>query len=528
MNDQQLASLRKALRWRGATVEATGPDQVSLSTVVDGGASLDLSPLAEHAGTVAHVHLTLNSRRVGGPQPIVVRNLADNIDLSIVSQIAQPLRLSEIKSSVYLERTETLLHIDQLEARDLLVGSDASVATPLNCRTEIILRGGTILVRGRLQSLVFEGGFIDADSDAAISLITVRGDQELQLSKNPPQISTIRGEHFSRVSDAKLSLVNTTKDSRATTRLQVQQMVRDLRVDLGEKTALVVSDTAVNLKVTGAGALHFAKNANGYAVELDRGVALTCSENSSIMDLSGDVRLGGCAGAHLEGARGKGFTILGKVDGSTEADWSGSILIGFQTPPGLAGRRLLADLEGAYHLNPNASNISGWDQALTTNLSPVTWMYYLQSFRADRFQPARQNAEYLRELSRLAREKGAPGATRTKLGWCANRLRNQTADGVEWIALSFYRLIGYGERPLPALVTWLIAALLSTWVALSTTNASDFNETFGSMSLGPLAGIMRVDGSGAHVDGTGWLALRALVAIPLVTGLIALRNYVKS
>jgi hypothetical protein len=59
-------------------------------------------------------------------------------------------------------------------------------------------------------------------------------------------------------------------------------------------------------------------------------------------------------------------------------------------------------------------------------------------------------------------------SVRTKLAWCAYRIRHlQTIGKTERFILGAYRLIGYGERPMPAFILYLVFALVVTLVYLS-------------------------------------------------------------
>jgi len=138
---------------------------------------------------------------------------------------------------------------------------------------------------------------------------------------------------------------------------------------------------------------------------------------------------------------------IGKRRTSTE----GAVIRGFHLPRGLTGRVLLAELQEAYHLDPATGRLPGAEpeyrlpHALRTEDLGAA---LLGSAPGDADAGnLRQDAELLRELRRLTSTKGAPGSTRSMVGWCSYRLRHATTSGlVERVALSGYRVLGYGER----------------------------------------------------------------------------------
>ena len=101
------------------------------------------------------------------------------------------------------------------------------------------------------------------------------------------------------------------------------------------------------------------------------------------------------------------------------------------------------------------------------------------------------------------------------------------------MALSAYRTLGYGERPLPAFLLWFLMSLTLAGPVLALEGAAfDWSgwdrllTEAGRLALGPLSGLLK----GGTLSGgdLAEVAARALTAIPLVTGSLALRNYVKS
>jgi hypothetical protein len=262
---------------------------------------------------------------------------------------------------------------------------------------------------------------------------------------------------------------------------------------------------------------------------------LSAGSAAMLEGLSGVVEVDLLRGAHLAG--GAGGVQLASVESGGLTD---SVLTGFTVPRGLPGRQLLTEMSSAFHLDPHTPDLPGWDKRWQWTLRGIS--RYREARTAPEANATRRqlkhqrqlyhDAEFLRELQRLVVDKGAPGSTRSRVGWCAYRLRELTSTRTERVALCVYRWVGYGERPLPALLTWLIVATLSaaivlggrpdlSWGGLSRLAVETLRQ-----ATGPLAGLLH--GGESDVERDWEYLLRAAVAVPLVTGLLALRNYVKS
>lgn len=249
---------------------------------------------------------------------------------------------------------------------------------------------------------------------------------------------------------------------------------------------------------------------------------LSAAPATVVSGLAGPWRLNEVAGTHVSGGP-RGFELVGIAAFSeSRADTvRDAVVTGFSLPSPTERRSAVAALEAAHHVDPRTSALPGagrryrWPRPLFLRRAPE------MSARLA------EDAEFVDALARLAREKGAPGATRTKIAWCAYRLRHLAARSVwERLTLAGYRLLGYGERPAPALLCWLLLAVLSAAVSVWAVDpqASAIDE-FLSYAFAPAGVLMR---TGATAEPHAWqYLLRAVVAVPLVTGLIALRNFVK-
>ena len=77
--------------------------------------------------------------------------------------------------------------------------------------------------------------------------------------------------------------------------------------------------------------------------------------------------------------------------------------------------------------------------------------------------------QYASAISTLTQASTSPAAVRTLLAWCAYRTRQSVTPGhIEKGVLGAYRLIGYGERPMPAFVLYAVVAVVMTVIGLHT------------------------------------------------------------
>ncbi|MFC9688888.1 hypothetical protein ACFTSF_10135 [Kribbella sp. NPDC056951] len=411
------------------------------------------------------------------------------------------------------------------------------LALAKDCPTDI-----HITVNSATLYLATEVDFVDLRGKCAINLPTsqaptikllnVVGDAELRfptgytpvvksLSGQDSAHLTIDGSGNSRVTWVVEDITSLKITAPARTRIQCQFL----------STCEVVGPATIELApLSTVSNLTLSADRNSHHPVLQAG-------NGTVLDaLEGIVTLGVVGECHLIGSE-RGFLIadIRTSNNLSRADYfRGAVVSGFKTPEGLTGRRVLAAMTDAYHLDPNTTALPGserdwWRQA-------KRWWHYSRadaSARREIMRDLRQNAELIRELQRLVVEKGAPGSTRTKVAWTAYRLRHiGTTSRVEYLVLAGYRLLGYGERPVPAFATWLAASVFVaaaklgftpdwTWHGLVMLLGEAIRQ-----ALGPLTGLL-------HAGSTSFTSLwdyvaRATVAVPLVTGLFAFRNYVKS
>jgi hypothetical protein len=187
--------------------------------------------------------------------------------------------------------------------------------------------------------------------------------------------------------------------------------------------------------------------------------AVAARENAVVTGLEGPFILGSVQGATMAGSS-RGYLIAGvnerrfSRDRLTQDPLAQSTLRELSVPPGLTGRKLLTKFSSAFQLEPAKQHLPGSQMSLWHSVDVRRPRRFLRSILLGAAPSDHEAAtmhldsELMRELHRLVKERGAPGASRTKVGWCAYRLRHATTAGrMERFALTGYRMLGYGERP---------------------------------------------------------------------------------
>lgn len=141
----------------------------------------------------------------------------------------------------------------------------------------------------------------------------------------------------------------------------------------------------------------------------------------------------------------------------------------------------------------------------------------------------------IQAIADVANQNGADGATRSICNWVNYRAAELTtmSRAERWL-LRLYRLIGYGERPIPAFATWIVGVMGATAWQLRSVDLSLSMATIGDIwkSLSfwavPSFGLINLPELpvGVNRDVNTFL-IHALLAVPFITGILALRNYVK-
>lgn len=259
------------------------------------------------------------------------------------------------------------------------------------------------------------------------------------------------------------------------------------------------------------------------------GATLSLGRNASLLGASGRVILRAARDATLAG-KVQPPSQLEILDLANEppADVVGSSLSGIRLPVTTQGLRVISAL-----------------RADAQHVSPLLGEYLPGSRQHARAHPRRKTTEaqrlfdavYARALSDLANQKGADGATRTLLAHCRYRTRNRYASSTfERLILSAYRLIGYGERMAPALLTFLAVCVFMTLLAhahdkltLTPAGARVWVLSLASWLVTPLHVLRLTPGAAPSASfSQPWDTIaRLLIAIPFATAALALRKFVK-
>lgn len=371
-----------------------------------------------------------------------------------------------------------------------------------------------------------------------IKRLRVDGEREIQLSLNAAktQISVIESDGERASLHFILPATQRERGIRQAFILEVDTL-ENLIVRADRSIRLSIQRSASKVTFQGPTSVDFGSESIGDAIHFEEkeGIPRLDAKPGAVIDqASGDLILAGIKDAQLSGGN-LGFKIHDirpnrAAGGSSTADGicEGAFLSGFHVPGGLRGRSLLNHLDDAHHVEPATDRLPGWD---------YRWIDLRRRADGSRAtgsaDPAlRHDAELMRKLHELTRSKGASGSVRTKVGWCAQVLRHKTTTGrVERVALWGYRALGYGERPLPPALTWLVLSLvfaaLLAWIKPGDVEGfTAFFRLWVERAVSPVGAVV---GSGTGAEKDAWLYLvRAVVAIPLVVAALSLRKYVQS
>jgi hypothetical protein len=298
-----------------------------------------------------------------------------------------------------------------------------------------------------------------------------------------------------------------------------------------EPDAVVTADEVESSSIGGPGRIHVTRE----AIELALGPVapwLEVGQHARVEGVEGPAKIHGHGHSLIAGIRPAGD--LRGVDGSAalriedvhmERDVSpdGISLVNATFPVSRSGLRVISQLANSAHVEPLPHRglpgrpliHGGWGSGGELQLEN----------------------EYARALAELAANKGARASTRTYLAACAYRMRQRSAGWMERQVLRSYALLGYGERVLAPLLTFLSIAAIMTWLGyvtqgqtrLDVTEARDWLATYSDWSTSPLH-ILRLtspaDGP-AQFEQPWDTVARLAVALPFAMTALAIRNYVK-
>ncbi|MGZ0147957.1 hypothetical protein ACXJJ3_12880 [Kribbella sp. WER1] len=506
---------------------------------INGETYIDLSLVPENS----RLQLTFEDA-TPHPRPIHIRGLKREAFVSLIRTNVQP---APEKVDIHLDvGTEGNVAItSEAPAHLLTVGAErnytgqieilsgmVTLANDLPEETPVLLNGGHLSLVASRQNLRVSGKSAITTSGGSpirIDRLTIHERVDLKFTSNtPPIVANLVGDV------PKSSLMITDIPGNSWT-WQVEN-ISALAIAI-EKPVRIPSRSADRIQISGPISIEFGANSTASDLTFTPNEAgtpkLVALTGSVIDNLSGTVALGPVSGCVLTGSN-DGFDITQVTSAMTDPALRSSVLTGFRIPGQLPGRHILASMSDVYYLDPDTRSLPGSEHGWHKQL--CRWWSYKQdneSKQRDAMRELRQNIEVLRELQRLVIEKGSPGSTRTKVAWNSYRLRHRgTTSRVEYLSLAAYRLVGYGERPMPAFTTWLVTAACTAGLRLglhpdlSPDGILLFLRETVHQAIGPLTGLLYAGNSSLN---SPWDYLaRAVVAVPLATGLFAFRNYVKS
>jgi len=355
--------------------------------------------------------------------------------------------------------------------------------------------------------------------------------------------------------------------------LSVVHQVKRVAVFLTADAQLEISGRGDDVSLSGPGVVKFldgftdglnvlgpgflGKNRGASHVARDQLPILHFNPFVSVVNIHGYCIIKSARYATLRGVRPHGFTL---TDFSRNEDvlppgalaelFFGASLDRIRVEEGSRSTYIWAALQSAHHVIPSLHNTPVLDHTMWktfkrfyTSVIRLRFgkdesLRIIPSWRRGRaLRERRLNGDitYVRALIDTAAAKGAPGTVKTKANWAAYRLRQRTSPLVESVLLGAYRTIGYGERPAPAFLLWILFSAISTAIILherswdlTTKGLFETWSVFSYWAL-PSFGLTSLPDppSGISKDMNTFI-LHAIVAIPFVTGILALRNFLKS
>lgn len=350
-------------------------------------------------------------------------------------------------------------------------------------------------------------------SGTELDTLYIEGDSELSVD-GAVQIKVLTGATSAELNVKRVHDHRRTKPQIGVRHGHQLTLCGEVEVDLRTARAMTFCGPKVSATVR--------ENGEGLVFTEQASLALA-KQSAVVVGLQGQPRLKDLKGGTLIGDPDTGFTIGSVLSAGALED---AQLENVRLRAGLDGLKVLAEAENCRRIEPDPRDLPGWDLRFQVRTLP-------SAHHAERLATS-YDADLMRRFAELCRAKGASGSASTKVGWCAQRLRHQVTPGRwEQAALWGYRLLGYGERPGPALLTWLGLSLLFAVVLaapggwqVDLAGFRHFLSVWAEDAISPVGAIL---GTGATATESAWVYLvRALVAVPLVVGLLSLRKYTRA
>jgi hypothetical protein len=310
------------------------------------------------------------------------------------------------------------------------------------------------------------------------------------------------------------------------------------RVYLTENAQLSLLEDAGPISILGSGKVEVWRSANGLKFD-GTALSLHMMRYSQVIEAAGSVRLYSGPHARLTGRAAGGSFQRNALKLREINDEPGAVtgmsLINFSVPVSLQGIQMLNIIkENAILATPLLHNgLPGMRDTLKSRAHRC-WV------ARRRLRPRKVEAlemDYASAISGLSHIGNSPASVRTKLAWCTYRIRQlQTTGKAERSILATYRLLGYGERPMPAFILYFAVALLMAMLSLSDESVTltisgikHFLTVVTGWLVSPLhlLNLTEDKDSIVHFNQPWDTFARLLIAAPFATGLLALRKYVK-
>ncbi|WP_157930819.1 hypothetical protein [Glycomyces xiaoerkulensis] len=256
----------------------------------------------------------------------------------------------------------------------------------------------------------------------------------------------------------------------------IRRLEGDFRIQL-EHLILTVDENDESATVTGqsggaASTLHVPKGRTltGISIPFDENVDLWLDEDATLRNFSGRCRIDKAAGATIEAAQGESFQYVGVRSGRPDTGdrVRGLTLRGVHIEPGREGRSRLVELTEVRVLEP----------AINLKTYPDQWRRPFRSIDSLRKRakndPDKEKAVddlldctyFYQELDTLIADKCGSGAIRSRTAWNRARAQHLRSRRTERWMYGLFRLVGYGQRPIPPLLAWIGLALAATLAAI--------------------------------------------------------------
>ena len=256
--------------------------------------------------------------------------------------------------------------------------------------------------------------------------------------------------------------------------------------------------------------------------------------DSVVYSLSGDFRLAELEG-RLESTRSPERT--GEEGSAEDPDWDGPArlwdiarLEGRQDQKRSDARpRVAGQLVGVDPTTLPSEQFGRLGALLVFSPDARAMLTYAKRRRVDRFDD-REAAYKTQQTVRAISGRAVTGSVASAAKWASAHTHRKTARWGERTLRGLHRLVGYGQRPLPALATWLAVVTLGAGLAawLPSESPAGFWALWLQFVLLPAALLRLPDEGGPPLIGDSWslhtLAF-AVVGLALVYLALALKNY---